>query len=166
MISKRGSQTFVAFYNNEMVGYAVTLRFKKREPKKEDIDFRKVVNIGVDPTVQRQTVASQIMDEIVEHAKTDDKIKYVVAHTGLDTEGSRFFENYGFKVERIEKGIYEDPEEDAKLLRIMTDGDEKGFLSNSASVSPDKTRPPISSDDLNELDMNKLMDELTNPPTR
>jgi ribosomal-protein-alanine N-acetyltransferase len=106
-LAKPSSICLGAFEGEQLVGYMINSRY---------VDAWHVMNVAVDPDLQRRGIASALIQRLFELTEGDERRGYTL-EVRVSNEGAiRLYNGHGFEARGIRRGYYTDNREDAQIL--------------------------------------------------
>jgi ribosomal-protein-alanine N-acetyltransferase len=106
-LAKPTSICLGAFEGEELVGYVVNSRY---------VDAWHVMNVAVDPGLQRRGIATALLERLFELTAGDERRGYTL-EVRMSNEGAiRLYEQLGFEARGVRRGYYTDNREDALIM--------------------------------------------------
>ena len=90
-----------------LLGYLVIARY---------VDAWHVMNIAVDPDVQRRGIATMLLERLFELTADDSRRGYTLEVRISNTAAIRLYERLGFHSRGVRRGYYTDNREDALIM--------------------------------------------------
>ena len=80
------------------------------------VDAWHVMNIAVDPTYQRQGIATMLLEELFDRTSPDGRRGYTLEVRVSNLGAQRLYEKYGFRRAGVRRRYYSDNNEDALIM--------------------------------------------------
>lgn len=84
-------------------------------------DEGEITNVAVAPAFRRQQVASHLLEKLLKMAKQEGTRRFILEVRCSNEPAIHLYEKYGFLVQGIRKGFYEQPKEDAYVMLLSKD---------------------------------------------
>jgi ribosomal-protein-alanine N-acetyltransferase len=106
-LAKPSSICLGAFEGDQLVGYMINSRY---------VDAWHVMNVAVDPELQRRGIASALIRRLFELTQGDERRGYTL-EVRVSNEGAiRLYQGLGFEPRGVRRGYYTDNREDALIM--------------------------------------------------
>jgi ribosomal-protein-alanine N-acetyltransferase len=106
-LAKPSSICLGAFEGDRLIGYIINSRY---------VDAWHVMNVAVDPSHRRRTIATRLLERLFELTKSDGRRGYTL-EVRISNEGAiTLYESLGFEQRGLRRGYYTDNREDALIM--------------------------------------------------
>ncbi len=102
----------VAEEKNVVVGYCVLYYV---------LDEAEIARVAVDEAFRRQGLGFHLLDDVCDFCKENHIERLLLDVRESNKNARAFYEKYGFQVDGVRKGFYEQPKEDAVLMSKRLD---------------------------------------------
>jgi ribosomal-protein-alanine N-acetyltransferase len=106
-LAKASSICLGAYEGDRLVGYVVNSRY---------VDAWHVMNVAVDPELQRHGIATRLLERLFELTRDDQRRGYTLEVRVSNTEAIALYETLGFARQGIRRAYYTDNREDALIM--------------------------------------------------
>jgi len=106
-LAKASSICLGAWEGERLVGYCVNSRY---------VDAWHIMNVAVDPDLQRRGVATRLLERLFELTRDDQRRGYTLEVRISNTDAITLYENLGFVRQGIRRAYYTDNREDALIM--------------------------------------------------
>ena len=106
-LSKPSGICLGAFQGEDMLGYLIVARY---------VDAWHVMNVAVDPDLQRHGIATRLLERLFELTRDDQRRGYTLEVRVSNDDAIRLYERLGFEPRGIRRGYYTDNREDALIM--------------------------------------------------
>ena len=106
-LAKPTSICLGAFEGEQLVGYMINSRY---------VDAWHVMNVAVDPDLQRRGIATALLERLFELTSGDQRRGYTLEVRVSNRDAIGLYENLGFVRQGIRRAYYTDNREDALIM--------------------------------------------------
>jgi len=106
-LAKASSICLGAYEGDRLVGYVVNSRY---------VDAWHVMNVAVDPDLQRHGIATRLLERLFELTRDDQRRGYTLEVRVSNTDAIALYETLGFARQGIRRAYYTDNREDALIM--------------------------------------------------
>jgi len=106
-LAKASSICLGAWEGDRLVGYVVNSRY---------VDAWHVMNVAVDPDLQRRGIATRLLERLFELTHDDQRRGYTLEVRVSNADAIALYENLGFVRQGIRRAYYTDNREDALIM--------------------------------------------------
>jgi [ribosomal protein S18]-alanine N-acetyltransferase len=106
-LAKASSICLGAYEGGTLVGYVVNSRY---------VDAWHVMNVAVDPDVQRHGIATRLLERLFELTRDDQRRGYTLEVRVSNADAIALYESLGFVRQGIRRAYYTDNREDALIM--------------------------------------------------
>ena len=106
-LAKTSSICLGAWEGGKLVGYVVNSRY---------VDAWHVMNVAVDPDLQRRGIATRLLERLFELTRDDQRRGYTLEVRVSNADAIALYESLGFVRQGIRRAYYTDNREDALIM--------------------------------------------------
>ena len=106
-LAKSTSICLGAFEGDQLVGYVINSRY---------VDAWHVMNVAVDPDLQRRGIATRLLERLFELTHDDQRRGYTLEVRVSNEDAIALYEKLGFVRQGIRRAYYTDNREDALIM--------------------------------------------------